>query len=65
MSRLDTYLSFGLGIMNGIKERNEEWKERILRQWDESKNLSRKKKKAVRKGLLIEWSIASWNPFEL
>lgn len=40
-----------------------EWKSRILKQWEESKKLPRKKKKAVRKKLNLEWGIASWTPF--
>lgn len=37
-------------------------REKILDEWENSKNYPRKKKKAVRKGLLIEWQIANWQP---
>ena len=40
----------------------EEWKERILVKWEESKKMPRKMKKKVRKELLVEWSIANWKP---
>lgn len=41
-------------------EGNKKWKERILKEFRESINLPRKKKKAVRKRLNTEWSIACW-----
>jgi hypothetical protein len=41
----------------------EDWKERILKQWEESKKMPRKKKKKIRKELLLEWSIANYDPF--
>jgi hypothetical protein len=47
-----------------IKDNMEEWKDRIRAEWEESKNYPRKKKKKVRKSLLLDWSIASWNPME-
>ena len=39
----------------------EEWKKRILFQWNESKNYPRKKKKRIRKKLLLEWRIANYD----
>lgn len=51
-----------VNMMGEMEKRNEEWKERILKQWVESQNLPRKKKKALRKKLELEWSIASWEP---
>lgn len=54
-------LSYGLSLMVEMKKRNEEWKERILKEWDESKNLPRKKKKAKRKELKVDWAVANWN----
>jgi hypothetical protein len=41
-----------------------EWKQRILRQWNDSKNLPRKKKKVLRRSLRIDWVFANYNPFE-
>ena len=41
----------------------EKWKDEILERWEESKNFPRKKKKKERKRLLLEWSAASWSPF--
>lgn len=46
-----------------MENRNDEWKERIKLQFRDSMNLPRKQKKKVRKHLQLEWSIASWNPF--
>ncbi len=55
-------MAIGMGSM--MEVHNNEWKERILKKWEESKNLPRKKKKKERKSLSIEWSIASWSPFD-
>lgn len=38
----------------------EQEKERILDEWDKSRQLPRKKKKARRKELILDWSIAHW-----
>jgi hypothetical protein len=40
----------------------EDRKEQILRQWRETKNFPRKKKKQRRKELQVDWSIVNWNP---
>ena len=61
---LNGYLQFGLGIYSEIQTRNSEWKERILKEWENSKNYPRKKKKKVRKSLNLDWSIANWDPFK-
>jgi hypothetical protein len=52
-----------LGQLSELQQRQEEWKERIRKQWEESKNLPRKKKKQLRKSLLLDWNIASFNIF--
>jgi hypothetical protein len=68
MSRLSPTVAgmmmFGLGMMESIKAKSEEKKKWILEEWERSKNYPRKKKKKVRKHLQLDWSIASWNPFE-
>lgn len=53
-----------ISLKNRMDQEQENWKNRILDQWDESKNYPRKMKKRVRKGLQAEWSIACYNPFE-
>ena len=53
-----------LDVYAGMEKRQEENKKKILKEWKESANYPRKKKKAVRKRLNLEWSIANWNPFE-
>jgi hypothetical protein len=55
-------LSYGMITMSQIDQNMEDWKDRIRKKWQESKNYPRKKKKRVRKELLIDWSIANWNP---
>ena len=48
-----------------ISQNQNEWKERIKKEWEESKKLPRKKKKQKRKELLVDWNIANWDPFNL
>lgn len=50
-------LSFAETQMSLIKERDKEWKQKIIDEWEKSKQYPRKKKKKVRKDLLIQWSI--------
>ena len=57
-------LAIGLDYMKEMQEMEKTWKARIQKQWKESQNFPRKKKKAVRKNLRLEWLIACWNPFE-
>jgi hypothetical protein len=47
----------------GINDYQNDWKERIKQQWRDSKSLPRKQKKAKRKELNLDWSIANYNPF--
>jgi hypothetical protein len=61
-SSLIGYIYPFVNMMAEMKERNEEWKERILKQWVDSRNLPRKKKKQLRKKLQLEWNIANWEP---
>jgi len=58
-------LSFALGMSAMMQVQNEEWKDRILKQWEESRNLPRKQKKAKRKDLNSQWSIACLDPFDV
>jgi len=60
---LGSILAIGLDYMREMEEMEKTWKARIRKQWQESKNFPRKKKKAVRKNLRLEWLIACWNPF--
>lgn len=43
----------------------EDWKSRIRAEWKETKNLPRKKKKAKRKHLRLEWDIACYDSFDI
>lgn len=47
---------------NERKSNQNAWKSRIKKQWIESANYPRKKKKQTRKYLMLEWRIASWEP---
>jgi hypothetical protein len=48
--------------INEIETSREEYKERTLQKWKDSRNLPRKKKKKVRKELKIDWALATWEP---
>ena len=61
---LNTYLSLGMSMMDDIESRSDDWKKRILAEFNASKNYPRKKKKRVRKELQLNWNIANWNPFD-
>ena len=56
-------ITMALTMRNDMQSNMDEWKERILVQWEESKKMPRKKKKKVRKSLLVDWSIASYDLF--
>ena len=60
---LGTYISFAMTMMIEMQENQKRHKEKILAEWEESKNMPRKMKKRVRKRLNIEWAIASYDPF--
>ena len=53
-----------LGLLQDLEEGREDWKNQIAIKWEASKKMPRKKKKKVRKELLIDWSIANYDPFE-
>ena len=53
----------GMSMMEDMKTQSKERKELILAEWEKSKKYPRKKKKKVRKELLLDWSIANWDPF--
>ena len=56
-------ITMALTMKNDMEANMDEWKDRILAEWEESKNYPRKKKKKVRKSLLLDWSIASYDIF--
>lgn len=63
-SVVGAYLMMGMSMMEDIKTQSEERKEQILQKWEESKKMPRKMKKRVRKELLLDWSIANYDPFD-
>lgn len=59
-----TFLTFTIrNYLHDVQEGRDKWKEEIRQKWINSSNLPRKTKKRVRKELLINWSIANWDPF--
>jgi hypothetical protein len=59
----EAFYLMGMSELYNFEKQQEDWKERIKKEFRESSNLPRKKKKQVRKNLQLEWSIANWNPF--
>lgn len=57
------YLAFGLQLHSELKEAREARQEQILREWEKSKELPRKKKKEVRKHLSLDWAIINYDVF--
>jgi len=57
-------LGFAALMMGSVELNQEDWKKRILDEWEKSKNYPRKKKKKVRKHLQLDWNLACWNPIE-
>ncbi len=64
MSSVHKALGLALGMMATMEVSQEQWKKDILEKWSESRKLPRKKKKRERKSLLVEWSVASWSPYD-
>lgn len=50
-------------IMAESERGMEKWQNEIKAEWRNSRNYPRKRKKAVRKSLELDWQIASWDPF--
>ena len=47
-----------------ITDRQETFKDDIIKRWQESKKIPRKKKKQERRRLRILWNIANYDPFD-
>lgn len=62
-SVLNFFIDDFMNHLDDIRERQEEEKNKIADEWQESKNLPRKQKKAVRKHLLVRWAIADFDVF--
>ena len=59
------FLAMAIGQYEVTKMAQEKWKDRIIKEWEESKKLPRKKKKQKRKELLLDWTFASYDPFNI
>ena len=64
MSGIHPLIGMALSFQNEMDVMQEDWKDRILKKWEESKKMPRKMKKRVRKELLLDWSIANYDPFD-
>jgi len=64
MSKFHQLVGLAIGMQATMEVNQERWKEEVLKKWDESRKLPRKKKKRERKSLLIEWSVACWSPYD-
>ena len=64
MNYMNTLINLTFTMRTEMEANMEEWKDRIRKEWEESKKFPRKKKKRVRKELLLDWSIACWNPLD-
>ena len=62
-----TYLGYTYlftSIYDQIEKNMDDWKNKIRKEWKESANYPRKKKKRIRKSLLLDWQIANYNIFD-
>lgn len=62
--RINGIIAMGLSMMAEHDQMRADWRDRIITEWQKSANYPRKKKKRVRKGLIVEYAIASYNPFK-
>ena len=63
MSLISAYLAFAgpvIAEMSEMKSKNEKKIEEVLDEWRKTKNYPRKKKKAVRKRLQLDYSLFKW-----
>ena len=64
MSAIHKAVATAVGMMATMEVNQEQWKDEIRQKWIESRKLPRKKKKRERKSLLLDFSIASWSPYD-
>ena len=64
MSSMDRVLAMALCMDATMEVNQEQWKDEIRQKWVESRKFPRKKKKRERKSLLLDFSIASWSPYD-
>ena len=61
---LSGMITMALTMRSDMEKNMEDWKDRLLVDWEESKKMPRKMKKKARKSILLNWSIACYDPFE-
>lgn len=57
------FVNMGMSVLYDMECARDEWKERIIKDWQKTFDMPRKMKKARRKELLRDWSIACYDPF--
>lgn len=61
----DSYLSAAsMSMTNPFSNSYQEFKDKLLNRWKESRKLPRKKKKEERKNIKVLWSINEWSKRE-
>ena len=63
--KIGGFIGLGMVLMAEQQEMRKEWKERILNDWEKTIQMPRKMKKKRRKHLMLEFNIASYDPFNL
>ena len=63
MSKIHEILGLATLMMGAVSMNQENWKQKILDEYEKSKNYPRKKKKKVRKHLQLDWNLACWSPY--
>jgi hypothetical protein len=64
MRSIDRVTAIGLGMLATLEVNQEKWRDELRDRWVDSQKLPRKKKKQERKSLLLEFSVASWSPYD-
>ena len=60
---IEKYISQGVFYLRAFNTNMSEWRERIRSDYQETFSMPRKMKKQRRKELILDWSIACYDPF--
>ena len=63
MNTIGAFASIADSLFHQFDHMQEDWQDRLRREWQESIKMPRKKKKLVRKELLLDRRIACWSLF--
>ena len=64
-NKYGAFIGMAMGIAGSIKAGQDKWKDRLRKEWQETKTMPRKMKKRRRKEIMLDWSFASYDPFGL